>query len=126
MEKNRKMILFLFVCAFMASCQTVQTYENMLQSWVGKSEAQLVTDWGAPTSMETIGPDRQVFVYIKQRQITVPGEAPNYTALGEDAEYNNFGDSLGETFDYFCKTTFTTQNDIIVNYSWEGDSCLIE
>ncbi len=114
------------VCAVSTSCRTVQGYETMLQSWVGKSEAQLVTTWGAPASMETIGPGRQLFVYIKQHQVTVPGEAPNYTALGEDSEYNNFGDSLDETFDYYCRTTFTTQDDIIVNYSWEGDGCLIE
>lgn len=108
------------------SCRSVQSYEQMLQSWVGKSEADLVTTWGAPVSMETISPGRQLFVYIKEKQVTVPGEAPNYTALGENSEYNNFGDSLGETFDYYCRTTFTTQNDIIVNYSWEGDGCLIE
>lgn len=126
MKKIIKFTSFVIVCAVGTACQSVQEYETTLRSWIGKSEAQLVSSWGAPTSMETIAPGRQLFTYIKQHQVFVPGEAPNYTALGENAEYNNFGDSLGETFEYFCRTTFTTQDDIIVNYSWEGDSCLIE
>lgn len=109
----------------LTSCRSVQSYDDMLHSWLGQSEAQLVATWGAPVDMQTIAPGRQLFTYIKERQVNVPGEAPNYTALGEDSAYNPYGDSLGETFDYYCKTMFTTQDDIIVGYSWDGDGCLM-
>ncbi len=109
----------------LAACRTVKSYDDMLHSWLGQSEAQLVATWGAPVDMQTIAPGRQLFTYIKERVVSVPGEAPNYTALGQDSAYNPYGDSLGETYDYYCKTLFTTQDDIIVGYSWQGDGCLM-
>ncbi len=124
---NLRLIGFFILGGFLlTSCQSVHSYDDMLHAWLGQSEAQLVATWGAPVDMQTIAPGRQLFTYIKEKQVYVPGEAPNYTALGEDSEYDTYGDSLGETFDYYCKTTFTTQDDIIVDYSWNGDGCLVK
>ncbi len=125
MTKMRLLNISLVCSVLLFSCRSVQNYDDMLHSWLGQSEAQLVATWGAPVNMQTIAPGRQIFTYINEKQVTVPGEAPNYTALGEDSDYNTYDDSLGETFDYYCKTIFTTQDDIIVGYSWEGDGCLM-
>ena len=32
----------------------------------------------------------------------------------------------GISNDYYCQTTFSTQNDIITDYSWSGQGCLIK
>ena len=126
MTKKRFLITSIGCVLALASCRSVQNYDDMLHSWLGQSEAQLVATWGAPVNMQTIAPGRQIFTYIKEKQVQVPGEAPNYTALGQDSAYNTYDDSLGQTFDYYCKTIFTTQDDVIVGYSWEGDGCLMK
>ena len=121
----KKKILFLSL-TFLAACQSVSSYDKFLSSWIGRSEADLVTTWGAPAYMGNITPERQVFVYIKQKTIVMPADDPNYAILNENSAYDAFGDDLEQAYDYYCKTTFTTQDDIIVNYSWSGDGCLME
>ena len=56
----------------MTACRTVQPYPEVLQSWIGKSEADLVATWGAPADMQTIAPNKQIFVYITEKQTFVP------------------------------------------------------
>ena len=120
----KKYSLFFCLLALVACKSTVSNYEKFLNSWIGQSEAQLVATWGAPADMQTIAPGRQVFTYIKEKQIQVPGASP--VELGPDSMYNPDNDSLGSIYDYYCKTTFTTQDDIIVDYSWSGDGCLMK
>lgn len=36
------------VAALMAGCASPERYRDSLQTWVGTSEADLVTEWGAP------------------------------------------------------------------------------
>ena len=71
MEKNN-LILFALIscgCALLACQPTVNNYEKFLNSWIGQSEAQLVTTWGAPADMQTLGQNRQLFTYIFQKQV---------------------------------------------------------
>ena len=121
MKKYYWGIIFLTLAACQAS---ISNYEKFLNSWIGQSEAQLVTTWGAPADMQTIAPGRQIFTYIREKQIQVPGATP--VELGPNSMYNPDNDSLGSVYDYYCKTTFTTQDDIIVDYSWSGDGCLMK
>ncbi|MBP5534830.1 MAG: hypothetical protein J6Y03_04935 [Alphaproteobacteria bacterium] len=116
---------FIFYFLTLIACQaSVSNYEKFLNSWIGQSEAQLVTSWGAPVDMQTIAPGRQIFTYIQERQIPVPGAEP--TQLGQGSLYTVGNDDLGTIYDYYCKITFTTQDDIIVDYSWSGDGCLMK
>lgn len=121
MKKNCFILYFLTLMACQAS---VSDYEKFLNSWIGQSEAQLVTTWGAPVDMETIAPGRQIFTYIKEKQESALGMQP--VQLGQNSLFDNNNDTLGTVFDYYCKTTFTTQDDIIVDYSWSGDGCLMK
>ena len=126
MEKNNLTIFGLIVCiSGLLACQkTLNNYEKFLNSWIGQSEAQLVTTWGAPVDMQSIGPNRQLFTYITEKQISADGASP--IDLGQNSLYNQQNASLGTIYDYYCKTTFTTQDDIIVDYSWSGDACLMK
>ena len=117
---------FIFCFLGLAACHqaNVSNYEKFLNSWVGQSEAQLVTTWGAPADMQTIAPGRQLFTYIKEKEVSASGAEP--IELGQNSLYNQNNDALGTVYDYYCKTTFTTQDDIIVDYSWSGDGCLMK
>ena len=125
--KKKDLILFAFIIGAVGllACQpSINNYEKFLNSWIGQSEAQLVTTWGAPVDMQTIGQNRQIFTYIFQKQVLADGQAP--IDLGANSLYNKQNDALGMTYEYYCKTTFTTQDDIIVDYSWSGDACLMK
>ena len=126
MEKNNLILFSLMICgsALLACQPTVNNYEKFLNSWIGQSEAQLVTTWGAPADMQTLGQNRQLFTYIFQKQVLADGQTP--IDLGPNSLYSNQNDALGMTYEYYCKTTFTTQDDIIVDYSWSGDACLMK
>ena len=118
-----KKLFFCFLA--LTACQaSILNYEKFLNSWIGKSEADLVATWGAPADMETIGQGRQIFTYIQEKQVLEPGNQP--VQVGQNALYDEANDALGTTYDYYCKTTFTTQDDIIVDYSWSGDGCLMK
>lgn len=126
MEKNN-IILFGLIAGVsgLLACQpTLNNYEKFLNSWIGQPASQLVTTWGAPVDMQTIGPDRQLFTYISEKQLSVEGSAP--IDLGQNSLYNQQNAASDMTYDYYCRTTFTTQNNIIVNYSWSGDACLMK
>ena len=118
----RSFLGFFFIL-LSSACHAIQTYPQMLHSWLGKSEAELVETWGAPADMQTIAPGKQLFVYISEKQTYLPGEIPPFDA---ELNYDNYGEVMGQTFTYFCTTTFTTKNDIIVDYSYQGDGCLME
>ncbi len=127
--KHQKLFLFsmLGAAALLTACQpSVPKFERYLSTWIGKSEAQLVTTWGAPTNMETIAPNRQIFVYIQDHEVNAAGNAPVDQALGQDSLFTQNNDALGTVYDYYCKITFTTQDDIIVDYAWSGDACLMK
>lgn len=115
---------YIFCFLALTACQaSITNYEKFLNSWIGQSEAQLVATWGAPTDMQTIAPDRQIFTYIQEKQVLEPGNQP--VQLGQNSLYDAANDAMGTTYDYYCKITFTTQDDIIVDYSWAGDGCLM-
>ena len=120
-----KNFCFIFCLFALMACQSsISNYEKFLSEWIGKSEADLVTTWGAPVSMETIAPGRQIFTYIQEKQVSEPGDQP--AQLGQNSLYDAANDAMGTTYDYYCKVIFTTQDDIIVDYSWAGDGCLMK
>ena len=121
-----KKTLYLFLlCGLIFACRSKQDYDAILSSWIGKSEAELVSQLGAPNSMENISKNEQIFVYDSKKIVNVPGEAPVFSSLGGQYGPDNYGDAFSEDMVYECQTIFTTRNDIIVDYSWQGDGCLI-
>ena len=50
-----KKTLYLFlIFGLIFACRSKQDYDAILSSWIGKSEAELVSQLGAPNSMENI------------------------------------------------------------------------
>lgn len=108
----------------LTACHTVQHYDDYLESWIGKSEAELVETWGGPVKMENLGAGRQLFVYMKQKTVMEPGANPQDVNFGNYSLYSPANDAMQSETVYYCETTFTTENDIIVDYSWAGDACV--
>ena len=120
----KKELIFLSGIMLACACQSrFEKYNSFVRSWVGKSEAELIETWGAPDQMQTIGPNRQIFVYIKERQVRLNETETPSQYLGADSAYPN--NAFAQTLDYYCQTTFTTQDDIIVDYAVAGDGCYL-
>ncbi len=107
-----------------ASCATIKGYDDYLETWIGRSEADLVADWGAPNEMQNLGDGRQLFVYMKQKTVMETGSDPQNVNFGNYSLYSPENDAMQSETLYYCETTFTTENDIIVDYSWAGDACV--
>ncbi|MBR5129776.1 MAG: hypothetical protein IKV03_00935 [Alphaproteobacteria bacterium] len=119
-----KTILSFGILLVLTACHSVQEYEDYLDSWVGRSEADLVASWGAPSQMQNLGGGRQLFTYIKQKTVMETGTVPQDVNFGNYSLYSPQNDAMQSETLYYCETTFTTQNDIIVDYSWAGDACV--
>lgn len=122
----KKLSLLLTGIALLAlgACHTAQSYGEYLGTWVGRPEADLVAQWGAPMAMEDLGGGRQLFTYMQAKTVT----AQEYSPLSPTFGTSLMGGPTTGAFDtestYYCETLFTTQNDIIVDASWAGDACV--
>ena len=118
--------MFLILCImFLSGCTSVgsNAYEQQLQNWVGMSQEALYYSWGEPDNEIYPSPGVKVVTYVKNFDGLLDGETEpyanqiNYSAI--DAGYGS--ESGG---DYYCRTTFTIENNEVVDYSFNGDDCV--
>ena len=97
-------------------------YEGQLQSWVGKSNAELVGAWGEPGDVVVDRQGRTVFVYATVRTETSGGTRMSTTDPITGQPITVSKPSRVETF--WCKTSFTLgENETVVDYAHEGNDC---
>jgi hypothetical protein len=128
-------LLFTFIgvvalsgCSFFG---TTEGYKQVLNTWIGASEASLIGTWGIPTNSYTSG-NTKYLGYTDSQTISVPGTEPSYhTDCGTTVSGNQIvcntratGGSSGSSRTYFCETTFEIVNGYVKNYSFKGNNCL--
>ncbi len=89
------------VALLMAGCASPERYRDSLQTWVGTSEADLVTEWGAPDAAYRTEDGTRLLTYSKVRKY--------------DAE--------GVTLTGRCKTTFKVEQGTVTGFSFQGNQC---
>ena len=100
----------------LASCTTTTPYKDVLGSWAGAPEAELVRAWGAPTrSHEAEG--RKFIVYESRRTLHLPGTAAVYTSTGP------MGGSPAMDVEMSCTTTFELAGSKVIAWSHAGNDC---
>ena len=108
----------------LAGCATEAKYGEMLDTWMGASESQLVSSWGVPHSVyEADGV--KYLTYRNSATGYVPGTAPSYQTniVGNTIYTNRIGGTPGYVISRWCDTTFTVRDGRIVNWSWKGNGC---
>ena len=109
------------VLAVAAGC-AAPGYEGQLQSWVGKSNAELVSAWGEPGDILVDAQGRTVFVYATVRTETKGGTRMNTTDPITGQPVTVSKPSRVETF--WCKTSFTIDEDeTVASYAYDGNDC---
>ena len=119
-------ILAAAICiSLLLGCATSQRYEEMLNTWVGKNEEELVRSWGPPSSVYDSGRSK-FLTYARSAQGYVPGAAPSYRGyvIGNTVYTRPIGGSPGYAYTQQCVTSFETVGGVIRSWRWEGNACI--
>jgi hypothetical protein len=97
----RRSVISLVAITWLAGCATTGNYEDMLKTWVGRSEDELVQAWGPPSSVyQSAG--AKYFTYARSR--TCGAGHGSITCL--------------------CTTSFELANNRITSWRWDGNGCI--
>lgn len=104
---------WLLMAVILTGCTTL-SYRGMdesTQSWIGKTEDDLVLALGAPTKVYQTPGGVRVLEYTD-----VYEEGTKYAPMG-------FGVTEAKSYSEYCRTKYVIKNSVIHNASWEGNSC---
>jgi hypothetical protein len=105
-------------------CAATPTYDEELSPWVGRSQAELFADWGAPTDVLTDERGATVLLYHKERSWQKQGVSMNVGGSHPGGQQPLGASSGSQTVIHFCDTAFTLGADgRIVSYAYTGDEC---
>lgn len=109
----------------LAGCATVQNYQAILESFVGRSERELLMRWGPPDSVYESAGDRYL-TYRRSETVYVPGAPPVLrTWRVGDATYTApVGGTPGHFEEMSCKTTFILRGNAVAGWRHEGNNCV--
>ena len=96
----------------LAACATTAGYEEILDSWVGSTEDQLVDSWGPPDGFYE-GGGKKYLTYVYSSSGYTPG-LPATSSMPATPGYS---------YSYNCKTTFTVIGNEITNWRYKGNAC---
>lgn len=118
-------ITIVVIAALQLGCATEAGYKDLLRSWQGQPELELVRSWGPPQSVYENGGTR-FLTYDRRSQIFIPGTNPTYqtTMIGNMAYTTPVGGSPSYNIPVSCRTTFEIVNERITNASFQGNHCV--
>lgn len=118
-------MLVLAAVIFLSGCVADANYNRSLQQWIGMSQEALYHSWGMPQNEIYLTPYRKVVTYVETENAPIDGNTQPYQGIidYEVIETQNFGQNA-EDDDYYCKTSFTIENNEIVSFSFNGDDCI--
>ncbi|MBO5443658.1 MAG: hypothetical protein J6A33_07750 [Alphaproteobacteria bacterium] len=132
----KKICFCLTLLFFLFACATQQKYDNKLQGFVGKTEAQLVKKWGRPSSSKIMDNGNKVLTYTKANDIYVPsefylnnpdmlpGQETVYAPFTNDYDFTPYGETFGYKAEQICQTSFLIQNGYVTAWKWKGNNCV--
>ena len=102
-------------------------YGSTLQPWLGQQQERLEQSWGQPYNVEQITPNTKLWTYMEFSSKPIDGDNPYpnqvyYPAIAmPDFDFP----STPQYSVNYCKTLFTITDDVVVNYSFNGDDCVV-
>lgn len=119
-----KRLSLLVVALLLSGCATEGKYKQVLDSWTGSDELDLIRSWGAPMQIyESSG--HRFLVYSSDRNVFLPGIAPTYqtNVVGNTAYTNSYGGTPAMNINKTCTTTFEVVDEKIYSWSYRGNDC---
>jgi hypothetical protein len=121
----RNSLALAVIALVLTGCATTANYEKILQSWVGRTELDLVRAWGPPLQTYKTGGSK-FLVYSSARNVYFAGTPPAYTTtvIGNTAYTNRIGGTPGQIVGMRCQTTFELIDQKIISWQWQGNDCV--
>lgn len=108
--------LLITIPVVVASCATAAGYEQVLSSWAGAQEVELVRSWGPPAQSYGVN-GRKFIVYESRRNLQLLGTATSYTNTGA------IGGGPAMDIAMSCTTTFGLDGSKVISWSSKGNDC---
>ena len=118
-----KIILILLLLGGCSARWNSYNYSRDLQKYIGESEMVLYEQWGAPDNVMRISYNDKVVSYTNYYSAPLGGQRQAY-AYGLNYGAMNQGFTAQNSNNYYCTTSFTVQDGIVTNYSFNGDDCV--
>ena len=127
----QRKIVTIFLAAVMsaalAACaeHSEKAYEAQLESWMGKSEKELVMAWGIPDKQYQLDPDTRMLSFVARNTVYYPG---TFSACvgGASSNFgltNCYGGFPPSAQTYHCETIFTLHNGRVAKWGHRGNDC---
>jgi len=106
-----RIITLSLLSLFLVSCATTRKFENVLDTWVGKSTQELIAHWGRPKRVTNGEYGSTLYEYWFLDKESKEKAARNLSSGIEPS----------------CKTSFLVdQSMTIVSWKWEGYNCRVK
>ena len=112
----------------LAGCRNIgyasAEYNQKLSGWLGKTVNELYADWGIPDQVLPVDGNRVVVSYYSSESHPLDDDYEPYESeISYDAmAQSNFGLPPNPPL-FYCQTSFTINNGIVTDYSFNGDDC---
>ncbi|MBP5353421.1 MAG: hypothetical protein J6Y91_06665 [Alphaproteobacteria bacterium] len=124
MKKINVLVTVLLLCGCRNIGFAQSEYAAKLQPWLGQSADALFAQWGTPATTQQIDDNTFLVTYEQSESQPVDNNLQPYESeLSYDAmAVPNYGLPTPPPL-FYCQTSFTIQNNIITDYSFNGDDC---
>jgi hypothetical protein len=108
----------------LAACATTSKYEQMLQSFVGAEEVDLIRQWGPPQQVYESGGSK-FLAYNRQAQVFLPGTPGTATTnFSGSTAYTTFSPGVAPmAITQSCMTVFELRDGRVASWRWQGNAC---
>lgn len=119
-----KRLSFIITMLLLQACATEAKYKQMLDTFKGADELNLIRQWGPPDQTYEYQGHR-FFVYKNNRTMTLPGAEPMYqtTFAGKTAYTQVYGGYPATSVNLYCATTFEIVDGKVLDWSFRGSDC---
>lgn len=112
----KKLFFIILILSVVSGCKTTEGYRQVMETWTGHTEVELIRSRGTPSSTYTSGGIK--FLEYLNSYTTSKSYYTSYSNSGSSSYSSPIG---GNNFS--CKTTYEVKNGIIENIKWIGNNC---
>lgn len=131
MKRAAFLLIFMFL---LFACATEAQYNQKLEKYVGRTQANLIENFGQPSAKKIMPDGTEVLTYTKISESYVPieyfydnpgwGETDIvYNPFWGEYELAPFSSIVDTEVEEICQTSFVVKNNIVVSYKFRGNNC---
>jgi hypothetical protein len=119
MKKN---IVIILVSLVLLGCATTQNFESNLNRYLGRSESDVVSLLGPPSSFYETA-DARFLTWSSSSNVFIPATPSTYqsTVIGNTVYTTPIGGSSAQNITYSCEFTITFQPREVIDLRAEGE-----